>query len=60
MSQLDCNTDIRKGKHLTYEDHIRLETLYRLGLTSACIGEKLGGRSGHMVVFLPMWQRKNI
>jgi len=39
MSQLDFNTEIRKGKQLsiTYEDRIRLETLYVVGLIPTCV-----------------------
>ena len=45
MSQLNFNMNNRKGKHLTYEERIRLETLYKLGLTTAYIAEQTGGRS---------------
>ena len=45
MSQLNLITETRKGKHLTYEERIKLETLYKMGLTSVCIAEQIGGRS---------------
>ena len=45
MSQLNFNMKSRKGKHLTYEERIKLETLYKIGLTTACIAEQIGGRS---------------
>lgn len=45
MSQLNISMKIRKGKHLTYEERIKLETLYKLGLTTDCIAEQIGGRS---------------
>lgn len=45
MSQLNSITETRKGKHLTYEERIKLEALYKMGLTSACIAEQIGGRS---------------
>ena len=31
----------KKGKHLNYEDRIKLEALYKLGVPPACIGEQL-------------------
>lgn len=31
----------KKGKHLNYEDRIKLEALYKLGIPPACIGEQL-------------------
>ena len=45
MSQTDCSTESRKGKHLTFEERIKLEALYKLGLAPACIAQQLGGRS---------------
>jgi len=45
MSQLNCSTASRKGKHLTYEERIKLETLCKLGLAPACIAEKFNGRN---------------
>ena len=45
MSLLNISTNNRKGKHLTYEERIKLEALYKLGLTTACIAEQIGGRS---------------
>ena len=45
MSQINCSTERRKGKHLVYEERIKLEALYKLGLTPVCIGEQLGGRN---------------
>jgi transposase, IS30 family len=45
MSHLDCSIENRKGKHLTYEERIKLEALCRLGLAPACIAEQLGERS---------------
>jgi len=45
MSQLNFSTNNRKGKHLTYEERIRLETLYKLRLSTTTIAEQIGGRS---------------
>jgi IS30 family transposase len=45
MSQSNCSTENRKGKHITYEERIKLEALYKLGLVPACIAEQLGERS---------------
>jgi IS30 family transposase len=45
MSQLNFITETRKGKHLTYEERIKLEALYKMRLTLVCIAEQLGGRS---------------
>jgi IS30 family transposase len=49
MSLLNISTNNRKGKHLTYEERIKLEALYKLGLTTACIAEQIGGRSEHTI-----------
>lgn len=35
----------RKGKHLTYEERIKIEALYKMGLNSSRIAEQIGGRS---------------
>ena len=45
MKQLNNNTKNRKGKHLNYEERIKLEVLFAEGLTPLQIGKKLGGRS---------------
>ena len=45
MKQLNCNTKNKKGKHLNFEDRLKLETLFPLGLTPEEIGRLLGGRS---------------
>lgn len=45
MSQLDCTTALRKGKHLTYEERIKIETLDKIKTPPAIIAEQLGGRS---------------
>lgn len=45
MSQLNFITENRKGKHLTYEERIKLEALYKMRLTPGCIAEQIGGRS---------------
>lgn len=45
MSQLNSIIESRKGKHLTYEERIKLEALYKIGLNSSRIAEQIGGRS---------------
>ena len=45
MSHTNCNNKIRKGKHLTYEERIKIEALYKLKLKPKQIGEQLGGRN---------------
>ena len=45
MSQVYDSTKSRKGKHLNYEERIKLEALKKLGLKPAEIGKQLGGRS---------------
>lgn len=42
MSHLNNNTKNRKGKHLNYEDRIRIETLSKLGMKSEEIGKQIG------------------
>ena len=42
MSQVNNNTKRRKGKHLNYEDRIKIETLSRLGIKSEKIAEQIG------------------
>ena len=49
MSQINCITENRKGKHLTYEERIKLEALCKLGLLPTCIVEQLGGRSARTI-----------
>jgi len=45
MSQLNLITVSRKGKHLTYEERIKIEALYKMRLTLSCIADQIGGRS---------------
>jgi len=35
----------QKSKHLTYEERIKLEALYKVGLTPSWIAEKIGSRA---------------
>jgi len=41
VEQINHSTKSRKGKHLVYEDRIRIEVLYKSWLTPTCIGEQL-------------------
>jgi hypothetical protein len=43
MGQIKDTTKDRKGKHLIYEERIKIETLFNLGLTPKCIG-------GHLIL----------
>ena len=45
MSQSNNTTKDRKGKHLTYEERIKIETLHKIGFKPREIGKQLGGRS---------------
>lgn len=42
MSQLHCNTESRKGKHITYEERIKIEALSKAGLKSEEIAKYIG------------------
>lgn len=45
MSQSNNNTRDRKGKHLIYEERVKIEALHKIGFKSSEIGKQLGGRS---------------
>jgi len=45
MGQINNNTNDRKNKHLNYEERIKIEALFRLGLAPIKIGEQVGNRS---------------
>lgn len=42
MSHLNYTTKNRKGKHLNYEERIKIETLSKLGLKSEAIAKEIG------------------
>lgn len=42
MGQEDYNTNRRKGKHLNYEERIKIETLYKEGYNALKISERIG------------------
>lgn len=42
MSQLNDNTKRKKGKHLNYEERIKIETLSKIGLKSEEIAKQIG------------------
>ena len=42
MSHLDYSTEVRKGKHLTYEERIKIESLSKAGIKSEKIAEQIG------------------
>ncbi len=48
MEQLNYNTESKKGKHLNYEDRIKIEALSKAGHKSEEIGRQLG-RSGRTI-----------
>lgn len=41
MGQENYSTKSRKGKHLTYEERIKVEALYKAGISEICIGVEL-------------------
>lgn len=45
MKQLNYTTINKKGKHLTYEERLKIEILYKTGMKPEKIGQMLGGRS---------------
>ena len=45
MSHLNNTTKNRKGKHLNYEDRLKIEALSKAGIKPKEIGQLLGGRS---------------
>lgn len=49
MSHLNYNTKNRKGKHINYEERLKIEALLKVGLKSEEIGRQLGGRSGRTI-----------
>ena len=42
MSQIDYTTKERKGKHLNYEERIKIETLSKVGMKSEAIAKQIG------------------
>ena len=49
MSHLNYNTKNRTGKHLNYEERIKIEALLKAGLKPEEIGKQLGGRSARTI-----------
>ena len=45
MSHLNNTTKNRKGKHLNYEDRLKIEALSKAGIKPKEVGQLLGGRS---------------
>lgn len=45
MSQTNYSTKNRKGKHINYEERLKMEALFKVGFKPKEIGEQLGGRS---------------
>ena len=45
MGQIKDTTKDRKGKHLIYEERIKIEALFNLGLTPTCVGKQVGNRN---------------
>ena len=41
MRQIEVSRQVRKGKHLNWEERIQIETLWREGFTPKIIGEKI-------------------
>lgn len=62
MGQIKDNTKDRKGKHLIYEDRIKIEALNNLGLTPTNIGKQVGNRSRRTIereLKLGMYERES-
>ena len=62
MGQINNNTNERKNKHLNYEERIKIEALYTLGLTPTCIGEQVGNHSRRTIereLKLGMYERES-
>ena len=49
MSQSNHTIPNRKGKHLLYEDRIKIEALHKIGITNNEIAVQLGGRSDRTI-----------
>ena len=49
MGQIQDTTKGLKGKHINYEERIKIEALYKLGLTPTCIGKQINDRSRRTV-----------
>ena len=45
MKQEHYSTESKKGKHLNYEERIKIEALFPTGMTPTEIGAQIGGRS---------------
>lgn len=45
MSQSNNSIPNRKGKHLSYEERIKIETLHKINMNIADIGKQVGGRN---------------
>jgi IS30 family transposase len=62
MGQTKNTTESRKNKHLNYEERIKIEALYKFGLTPVCIGEQVGNRSRRTIereLKLGMYERES-
>jgi IS30 family transposase len=62
MGQIKDTTKDKKGKHLNFEERIKIEALYNLGLTPTCIGEQVGNRSRRTIereLKLGMYERES-
>jgi IS30 family transposase len=62
MGQIKDTTKSRKNKHLNHEERIKIEALYRLGLTPTSIGEQVGDHSRRTIereLKLGMYERES-
>jgi len=62
MSHINCNRENRKGKHLNYEDRIKIEALYQLGLTPTDIGNQIRGKDRRTIereIKLGLYERES-
>ena len=49
MSQSNHSIPYRKGKHLSYEERVKIEAFYKIGMKASHIAIELGGRSARTI-----------
>jgi IS30 family transposase len=62
MGQIKDTTKDRKGKHLNYEERIKIEALFNIGLSATEIGKQVGNRSRRTIereLYLGMYERES-
>lgn len=62
MEQANNNIKKRKGKHIKYEDRIKIEALYQMGLSPSDIGNQVKGKSRRTIereLAIGMYERES-